>query len=203
MWAAHGKAGGSAPGVVSRPYTLADARARLAEVSGSREFADTFFAKYIEGREVADYARLLVRAGLVLRRRNAGRAWIGEGGFEPHAQGVRISRLIAPGTPAYAAGLENGDVIVTVAERPVASAADIADLIAVRQPGDRMPVRFIRRGAAMTSTLVVAEDPALELVALESAGGALTPEQHAFRAAWLASRAGLTSPAHFDKYLND
>ena len=33
MWTTHGKPGGPAPGLVAKPYTLADARARLAEVS--------------------------------------------------------------------------------------------------------------------------------------------------------------------------
>ena len=34
MWRVHGKPGGPQPGLVAKPYTLADARARLAEVSG-------------------------------------------------------------------------------------------------------------------------------------------------------------------------
>ena len=63
MWAAHGKPGGAQPGLVAKPYTLADARARLAEVSGDRAFADEFFDKYVEGRDAIDYARLLLRAG--------------------------------------------------------------------------------------------------------------------------------------------
>ena len=33
----------AAPGLVAKPYTLADARARLAEVSGDKAFADDFF----------------------------------------------------------------------------------------------------------------------------------------------------------------
>ena len=77
MWRVHGKPGGSQPGLVAKPYTLADARARLAEVSGDRAFADEFFDKYVEGRDVADYARLLLRAGYVLRKRNPGAAWLG------------------------------------------------------------------------------------------------------------------------------
>ena len=77
MWRVHGKPGGPQPGLVAKPYTLADARARLAEVSGDRAFADEFFDKYVEGRDVADYARLLLRAGYVLRKRNPGAAWLG------------------------------------------------------------------------------------------------------------------------------
>jgi hypothetical protein len=36
-------------------------------VSGDRAFARDFFARYIQGRELADYARLLSAAGLRVR----------------------------------------------------------------------------------------------------------------------------------------
>lgn len=188
MWREHGKPGGPAPGLVSRPYTLKDARDRLAEVSGNRNFADAFFSKYIEGRDVADYARLVERAGLVLRRRHAGRAWMGGLAFEPHAQGLRITRLVGPTTPAYAAGLEKDDVVVSLDERTVASAQDVADVLASHKPGETIPVRFLNQGVPVTGTATLAEDPAVELVAIETAGGTLAPAQREFREAWLSSR---------------
>jgi predicted metalloprotease with PDZ domain len=78
MWRVHGKPGGPEPGLVARPYTLQDARDRLAEASGDRAFADEFFDKYVEGREVPDYARLLHRAGYLFKKRAGG--WIGPPG---------------------------------------------------------------------------------------------------------------------------
>ena len=77
MWREHGKPGGAREGYVDRPYTMADAEARLAEVSGDAKFARDFFARYIEGREVADYAALLSRAGLVLRKAERGTRVVG------------------------------------------------------------------------------------------------------------------------------
>src|SRR6185295_1063369 len=76
MWRVHGKPGGAREGYVDRPYTAADAEARLAEVSGDASFARDFFARYIQGREAADYALLLRNAGFVVRKRDAGRAWL-------------------------------------------------------------------------------------------------------------------------------
>jgi len=75
LWERFGRPGG-APGMVERPYTVGDLRAALAEVSGDRQFADAFFSRYIQGRDVADYERLLARVGLVLRRtgENGGRS---------------------------------------------------------------------------------------------------------------------------------
>jgi predicted metalloprotease with PDZ domain len=72
MWRVHGRPGGSRPGFVDRPYTTADAQARLAEVAGDEAFAREFFARYVRGRETADYTALLLKAGLALRPSNGG-----------------------------------------------------------------------------------------------------------------------------------
>src|SRR6185503_9711196 len=74
MWRTFGKPGGGREGYVDRPYTIDDAEATLAEVSGDGAFARDFFARYIRGHEVADYLRLLGRAGFTVRKVNAGRA---------------------------------------------------------------------------------------------------------------------------------
>jgi predicted metalloprotease with PDZ domain len=71
MWQTHGRPGGAREGYVDRPYTMADAEARLAEVSGDPAFARDFFARYIQGRERPDYERLLRSAGLVLRQQSS------------------------------------------------------------------------------------------------------------------------------------
>jgi predicted metalloprotease with PDZ domain len=188
MWREHGKPGGPSPGFVGRPYTLRDARARLSEVSGDARFADEFFSKYIEGHETPDYASLLRRAGLALRQRNAGTGWIGEVGSQNDPDGVRLIRLSAPGTPAYAAGLDRDDVIVKVADRPIHSADDLTNALATRKPGDTVRVDFLRRGQPASTPLSLVEDPTLEIVTAEATGLQLTPEQEHFRQQWLSSR---------------
>ena len=187
MWLAHGKPGGSQPGLVSKPYTLADARARLAEVAGDRAFADEFFDKYVEGREVADYARLLSRAGFVFRKRNPGAAWLGPANLVD--SGGTINNLMPWGSPAFDAGLDQGDVIVDVDGKPMASGVLQAALKA-RKPGDRLTITYKRRGGATgRTTITLKEDPALEAVTLEASGGTLTPAQKAFRDGWLGPKA--------------
>jgi predicted metalloprotease with PDZ domain len=105
LWTVHGKPGGEPVGHVERPYTVQDARDRLAEVSGDRAFAAEFFAKYIEGREVPDYAPLFARAGRTLRTRAAG-SWTGLSMARDSA--VREGSLVPWGSPAFDAGLEEG-----------------------------------------------------------------------------------------------
>jgi predicted metalloprotease with PDZ domain len=196
MWRAHGKPGGAEPGLVAKPYTVKDARERLAEVSGDRAFADAFFDKYVEGRDVADYPSLLARAGYVMRKRNAGAAWAGlvEAGT-PRTQSTvdasgTITSLLPWGSPAFTAGLDQGDVIVDVDGKAMASKVLQAALKA-RKPGDTLVITYRRRGGTTgTASIVLKEDPTMETVAVETAGGMLTPEQKAFRDAWLGSRAG-------------
>src|SRR4029079_11068341 len=108
MWRQYGKPGGSREGYVDHPYTIADAEATLAEVSGDRAFAHDFFARYIQGHDVADYGRLLARAGFAVRKRNPGRAWLGDLRLEASGGASRVATLVAPTWPLYAAGIDQG-----------------------------------------------------------------------------------------------
>ena len=189
MWIKFGKPGGAPPGLVARPYTLDDVEATLAEVSGDAAFARDFFARYIHGHEVADYARLLSRAGIVLRKANAGRAWIGDVRFETRDGGVHVSTLVEQDWPVYAAGLEQDDRLQQLGGQTIASAADVDAVLARHKPGDAVEVRFTDRGGqAKTGTVTLGEDPALEAVGVESAGNPLTPAQRSFRDRWLGPR---------------
>jgi predicted metalloprotease with PDZ domain len=182
MWKVHGRPGGPEPGLVARPYTLRDARDRLAEIS-DRAFADAFFDRYIEGRDVPDYAALLAHAGIAVRRRSPGSAWSGAI-FDANGRVSAEQGLVPWGSPAFKAGLEQGDTIVAVSGRPYT-----VDAIKDRKPGDTITLT-VRRvdGRTEELTLSFAEDPALEAVPIESAKGTLTPQQKAFRDAWLGSR---------------
>jgi len=189
MWRAHGKPGGSREGYVDRPYTAADAEARLAEVSGDRAFAKDFFSRYIEGHDVADYARLLRNAGFILRKRDPGRAWLGDLRIDPRTEGARITGDVASNSPAYAAGIDEGDAITQVAGDRTGSAEEISSAISRRRPGDRISITFVdRAGVSRTATVTLAENPHLEIVGVETAGGSLMPAQRAFRDRWLSSQ---------------
>jgi len=190
LWNGFGRPGTKTAGYVDTPYTMADLKAALASVVGDAAFADDFFARYIEGREVADYARLLAQAGLVLRPRAAGRAWAGPLRTQDTQSGTRIVSDVLSGTPAYTAGLERDDIIVSIGGSKTATAADVERALAARKPGDSLQVVYDRRGERRTTVLALAEDPSLEVVPAEDAGRTLTAAQRRFRDAWLASAAG-------------
>jgi predicted metalloprotease with PDZ domain len=186
MWTAHGRPGGRRPGYVDRPYTAADAEARLAEVSGDAAFARGFFARFVQGREVADYEELLGRAGLVLRRARPGRASLGDVRFDDGGGGARVASPPPLDSPAYAAGLDVGDEIRELAGDQVRSFGDLAGILARRRPRDVAGIVFVdRSGTVKRAQTTLAEDQALEVVPVELAGGELTAAQRAFRERWL------------------
>ena len=189
MWQAHGEPGGPAPGLVEVPYTLGDARDRLAEITSDRAFVDDFFDRYVEGHEVVDYARLLERAGLMLRKRAPGRAWLGDVRLAFGDDGARVTAPVPFGSPMYAAGLELDDLVVSFdGETNLRSQRRFTQSLTNRRPGDRVFVKFLRRGTPTTATVVLEEDPRLELLPIETVGERLTDNQRAFRAAWLGSK---------------
>jgi predicted metalloprotease with PDZ domain len=186
LWQKYGKPGGRLPGYVDHPYTMSDARQVLADVSGDAGFAAEFFARFIQGHDVVDYARLLARAGMVLRPRAAGEAFAGELQLQDAPGGVRIARPVPLFSPAYDAGLERDDVIVSIGGAPVSSVADLYKGVRDRRPGDSVPVVFRRRGGEeVTAPLRLIADPRQELVPVEQAGRALSEAQRGFRKAWL------------------
>lgn len=184
MWKVHGKPPGPSPGIIAKPYTLQDAKSRLAEVSGDATFADDFFARYVDGREVPDYARLLEPAGLVVRRRNAG-AWTGLSA--DRADPTKVGSLVPWGSPAFEAGIDEGDVITAMDGTAFTT---LAAALQARKPGDVLTVEFRRpSGEVVKSTITLRPDPVLEAVPVESAGGTLAARQQTFREAWLGPKA--------------
>jgi predicted metalloprotease with PDZ domain len=189
LWDTHGRPGTKMPGYVETPYTMNDLKSALAAVSGDAAFAQDFFARYIEGREVMEYAPLLNRAGFVLRRRAAGRAWAGPLRTQDTQTGARVISDTLFGTPAYQAGLDRDDIIVSVGGSRTATSAEIDRAIAMRKPGDSLQIVYDRRGERITTVLTFGEDPGIEIVPAEEAGQTLTDAQRRFRDSWLASAA--------------
>jgi len=212
LWQRHGKPGGPQPGLVAKPYSLKDLRDLLAELS-TRTFADQFFDKYVEGREVLDYAALLEPAGFQLRPSAPDRGWLGNvrvqiagqanatgrGGRGGRAQGAAPDPNAAPdtapqplvildvvplGTPAYDAGLDQSDTVTAIDGQPASPSAWSG--IGSRKPGDTVTLAVTRRdGSQATLKVTLKADPALQVVDM---GNSMTPAQKAVREAWLGGR---------------
>jgi predicted metalloprotease with PDZ domain len=191
MWTEYGAPGQkAAPGVVAKTYTAEDLQGRLAQLSGNATFAREFFANYVQGRQVPDFARLFARVGLVVRKRAAGKAWLGSAPLQLVNGGVRAG-VVPFESPLYNAGVAQDDQITMLGGVEVSTPQAVADVLSKHAPGQRIPIRFVRRsgGEPVTATVMLEEDPRVEIVTAESAGAPVTPEQKALRATWLASKA--------------
>jgi predicted metalloprotease with PDZ domain len=188
LWQEYGRPAPPAPGIVARPYTIEDLRRALAEVSGDSVFADEFFARFVHGRDVPDYASLLAPAGLLLRKSRPGRGWIGPVTLDFTGDAARVDAPTIEGTPAFAAGLDRGDEIMSLDGSPIASPGRLEELVQRRKPGDRLRLSIRRRGAVEDRVLVLEEDPRLHVIPVENTGRRLTAAERAFRDAWLGSK---------------
>jgi putative serine protease PepD len=66
---------------------------------------------------------------------------------------------VRTGTPAAKAGLQAGDVIVSLGGTKVSSADELRAAINARKPGDRVGVTFVRNGKRHTVSLTLASRP--------------------------------------------
>jgi predicted metalloprotease with PDZ domain len=187
MWRIHGAPGGSHPGYVDRPYSAADIRARLAEVTGDRTFADDLVTRFVEGHEILDYAHLFDLAGLVMRRARPGAASLGPISFERGSSDLRIAAPTRMGSAAYEAGLDIDDEITKVGDEEVRRPDDLETVLRRHKPGDRLSIAYVRRGHPGTTVVTLQEDPELEVLPVEMMGRTVTEAQKTFRAAWVGA----------------
>ena len=95
------------------------------------------------------------------------RAWIGVGGSSAplppslaerfgRRHGVRVTQVV-PGSPADVAGLRPGDLLVSVADRPIAVIQDLTRFMLDAPIHGRLPVTVVRSGAFVDVVVVPAE----------------------------------------------
>jgi len=186
-------------GKVMKPYTIPDLQNDLAKLTKNPKFAADFFSKYIYGVEKNNYEALLAKAGLLLRKAQAGKAWAGPisgNGRRGRAgqakvsgnEGVAIVTSTFVGTPIYNAGLDAGDIILNVDGKAVNDEQTFNGIIASKNIGDKVTVNYKNRTGNHDATITLAENPYLEVVTFESAGKEISKDQQAFRSAWLSSK---------------
>ncbi|RZM24481.1 MAG: M61 family peptidase [Pedobacter sp.] len=191
VWLAHGKP--------EKAYTIPDLQLVLSKFTGKPEFAAAFFTKYVYGLQKADYAALLDRAGLILKRERSGKAWAGrlaaassrssEGTARGNTtEGLMISSSTLIGTPVYKAGLDAGDLIISADGKNIKDGASFNEIIVAHHPGDEIKIQYSNRTGKHECIVKLEEDPALTLITYEKAGKTPSATQLELRNAWLSSK---------------
>lgn len=177
LWKVHGK--------TEIPYTIPDLQKVLSTLTKNPTFAANFFKNYVYSTKKEDYTTLLLKAGLILRKEAAGKAYSGLRLRDRDGKAVASATLV--GTPAYNAGIDSEDVILKADGSSIASIKDFETITAKRQPGETIELVFSRKGVEKTTKLTFVESPQLELIPMENTGGTLTADMKAFRDKWLES----------------
>ncbi|WP_242696534.1 M61 family metallopeptidase [Longitalea luteola] len=170
-------------------YTVPALEAVLAELTRDKAFARNFFASYVYGHESFNYAPLLEKAGLVLKKQAAGKAWVGQVNFKEGS--TIISNNTVAGTPLYNAGLDFQDEIVQLDGKLVATPNDFRDIVNSHKPGDVIAVQYKHRGDIKETNITLAENPAYALMTYEQSGLTVTKEMLAFRKSWLGTKTAI------------
>ena len=177
VWKAHGQ--------TEIPYTVPDLQNILAKLTNA-PFAEDFFKRYIEGVDKNDYAKLLVNAGMQLRKAAPGKASIGPVRLMlvPYTGKNRVTNATVKGSAAYEAGIDIGDYILKIGDDDLTGNVNLDQIISKYKPGENVPVTFEHKGHIKTSTLKLQENNTLEVTAADNA----TPQQIQFRNDWLSSK---------------
>ncbi|QPQ54997.1 Do family serine endopeptidase [Allosphingosinicella flava] len=121
----------------------------------------------------AEQARPVIEA--LRRGQRVRRGYLGIG-FQPLDESIAASldlprnrgeliRSVSPGGPAARAGIQQGDVIITVNGRAVTPDESLAYLIANQNVGSTVPFELIRNGQRRTVNVTIAERPTDEELA--------------------------------------
>jgi len=76
--------------------------------------------------------------------------------FAYSGKGFRLSGVM-PGSPAEAAGMKEGDVIIKINAAPVGGLKDFSDILKTLKPEDRVSILFLRAGREVKVEAVVKE----------------------------------------------
>lgn len=148
MWKKYGK-----PEVA---YDYKDIEETLGEYAGEA-FAKNFFAQYIYESKMPDYTTLFETVGLKMEQ-DKEKAFFGAS-LSTTENGLEISRSTTKGSPAYEAGLDAGDVLLSVDGEKLTSTDVFTTLIKNHKVGDKVKVNFNRFGKTMATEVTLSFDP--------------------------------------------
>ncbi len=168
-----------------RGYTTEDFERVAAEVAGFS--LGDFFRRYVRGVETLPYDEAFGHLGLRLIREQARQPYNAGISLDSEMKGDLTIESVRPNSPGEAAGLQEGDEIISIGKKNVSRENFLVSLARYKQ-GTRVPVSVKRDRQTIQATLVLGAPERFEY-RIEELSDA-TPEQKALRAAWLKGPQG-------------
>ena len=165
------------------PYTLQGLNEALNNYAG-KVFGDNFFSKYIYASEMPDYKELFLSVGVLLKQDPllpffGATVSLTEKGVGSIARNTQID------SPAYKAGLVNGDRLTAINNAPISNIQSFGDYVKQFKVGDTLAITFTRFGIEKTTNLVLEPSPAFTIILLEKEGQKPSKKMIQQRKLWL------------------
>src|SRR5213593_2289175 len=120
---------------------------------------DTFYRRYIDGRDSLPYQAVFAKAGLVFHRDVVTSPFVGVS-TTPTPSGGMAVQMVSPGSSAEAAGVQPGDIVTNIGGIPVTSDQDWGAAFRTRyrgKAGQPLTVTVQREGKTLTLNTTVQE----------------------------------------------
>lgn len=140
------------------PYTIANLHDALNEFAG-KTFGDDFFNNFIYNSGMPDYVSLFNTVGVQVQQPKTQPYFGAYTSMSPDNSGYKILRNPIIGSPAYLAGLDNGDIILNINGISFSEDQDFTDYLRQFNMGDSLKVNFTRYGVQKMASLTLSADP--------------------------------------------
>jgi predicted metalloprotease with PDZ domain len=144
VWQAFGKS--------EIPYKITDLQNVLKEYAG-KEFSDQFFSEYIYSSKMPDYKALFATVGISLEQNDLESVFFGAALIKSNKHWVVRSNPIK-GASAYNAGLNKGDIILSIDDIPLHEGTDKAVFFTQFKPQQKVKIIYLRNNEEKEAYLV-------------------------------------------------
>ena len=160
------------------PYTIQNLNEALNEYAGE-EFGNDFFSKYIYDSKMPNYSQLLASVGVDLKRFSKTPY------FGARVSGGKINGEPKIGSPAYNAGLDSGDQIISVNGKKLNEKTTFNSILEGLTMRDGMTLVINRHGNEKTINVRLGKNPRYTIATYESIGADISDQMMETRNAWL------------------
>nr|WP_321415759.1 PDZ domain-containing protein [uncultured Allomuricauda sp.] len=168
------------------PYTIEDLHEALNTYAG-KEFGDKFFNSYIYKSDMPDYKTFMESVGVVLEQPETAPYFGAYVSMSADKSGYMILRNTKMGSPAYKAGLDNGDVILSINDKPLTEDQTFEDYLNQFNIGEPLQVKFKRYGEEKNTEMVLAPSPDYSFSLMEDKDEKPSEKMLEQRKEWLKS----------------
>ena len=166
------------------PYTIQNLHDALNAYAG-KTFGDDFFNKYIYKSDMPDYKNLMTSVGVVLEQPKASPYFGAYVSMSPDKSGYMILRNTKIESPAYKAGLDNGDLILSINNQPFLEEQSFDDYLKLFALGEPLEVKFTRFGEEKTTEITLTPSPDYVFSLMEDKDEKPSTQMLEHRKAWL------------------